>query len=269
MLDERTSLARLRRLAATVGERRGWDFSRMRVERDPTPWEYSHVVQRYLRPSAVVLDVGTGGGEKLLPLALSFGRGVGIDADPTMIQAAEENRQRTHETYHSEYSWRGSGPADRVSFLVMNAEALGFPEGAFDLVLNRHCTIFPGEVVRVLRPGGTFLTQQVGKRNTQNLLAAFGWGPDSFGDDWWQDLPALAEEFRQRGCRIVARGEYDVGYRFLDLESLLFWLKAAPLPEEFDLEKHWRAVERIVTEFRTPRGIETNEHRELLIVKKP
>jgi len=50
--------------------------------------------------------------------------------------------------------------------------------------------------------------------------------------------------------------------------SLLFWLKAVPLPEPFDLEKHWQSVRRILKEHRTERGIETNEHRELLIVEK-
>jgi hypothetical protein len=67
---------------------------------------------------------------------------------------------------------------------------------------------------------------------------------------------------------VVARAEYDVGYYFLDVESFVFWLKAAPLPEDFDVEKHWQQVNQFIKEYRTPRGIETNEHRELLIVQK-
>ncbi len=55
---------------------------------------------------------------------------------------------------------------------------------------------------------------------------------------------------------------------FLDVESLVFWLKAAPLPEDFDVERHWRAVDRIITDYSTERGIKTNEHRELLIARK-
>jgi hypothetical protein len=67
---------------------------------------------------------------------------------------------------------------------------------------------------------------------------------------------------------VIARAEYDVGYYFLDVESFVFWLKAAPLPEDFDVEKHWQQVNQLIKEYRTPRGIETNEHRELLIVQK-
>ena len=67
---------------------------------------------------------------------------------------------------------------------------------------------------------------------------------------------------------MIARAGYDVRYYFLNVASLVFWLKAVPLPEDFDIEKHWRQVDRIIAEYRTPKGIETNEHRELLSVQK-
>jgi hypothetical protein len=78
----------------------------------------------------------------------------------------------------------------------------------------------------------------------------------------------MAIEFEQMGCPIVAKAEYNIRYWFSDIESLVFWLKAAPLPESFDIEKHWRGVNYIIKKYSTPRGIETNEHRELLIIQK-
>ena len=57
-------------------------------------------------------------------------------------------------------------------------------------------------------------------------------------------------------------------YWFRDLESLVFWLKAVPLPEPFDLEKHWEGINYTLRNYNTPRGIETNEHRKLLIGQK-
>ncbi|MEZ4711584.1 MAG: hypothetical protein R3A44_30600 [Caldilineaceae bacterium] len=56
--------------------------------------------------------------------------------------------------------------------------------------------------------------------------------------------------------------------RFLDVESFIFWRKAVPWPEEFAPCKHWQAVNYILENYQTERGIETNEHRELLIVQK-
>jgi SAM-dependent methyltransferase len=41
-------------------------------------------------------------------------------------------------------------------------DSLPFDDAGFDLVLNKHESFSPAEVRRILRPGGTFLTQQVG-----------------------------------------------------------------------------------------------------------
>jgi hypothetical protein len=50
-------LDELKRIAASVGEREGWDFARVRDAREPVPWDYLDVVVRYLRPTDRVLDV--------------------------------------------------------------------------------------------------------------------------------------------------------------------------------------------------------------------
>jgi len=249
------TLKELKRIAASVGERQGWDFSRVRDDRDPVPWGYAGVVRRYLQPSYRVLDIGTGGGERFLALAPYFGTGVGIDVEPAMIQVACENTPPSL--------------ASKISFEVMRAGALQFPDAAFDVVLNRHAPIYVEEIARVLRPTGYFITQQVGVINTQNICSIFGCGPGGgYEGDPLQDTATLIEAFQQNGCTATGRAEYDVRYYFLDVESFVFWLKAVPLPEDFAVEKHWRQVDQIIQEHRTPRGIETNEHRELLIAQK-
>jgi SAM-dependent methyltransferase len=206
MKSDELTLNELKRLADSVGELRGWDFTPVRDARDPVPWDYAEVVSRYLRPTDHVLDVGTGGGERFLALAPRFGSGVGIDADPVMVRTSQENTPPSL--------------ADRVSFERMDAADLGFPDASFDVVLNRHAEVYVTEVARVLRPGGYFITQQVGRQNTLNVLAAFGWGPESFGDGWWQEMADLAEQFRQNGCPLVARAEYNVRTWYLDYGSL-------------------------------------------------
>jgi ubiquinone/menaquinone biosynthesis C-methylase UbiE len=186
-------LEELRRIADSVGEREGWDFSRVRDYTEPTPWDYMEVVQRYLQPSHHVLDVGTGGGEKFLELAPRFGTGIGVDIEPRMIEVAERNRVASR--------------VENVTFRPMRAEVLNFPDATFDVVLNRHSVVQVAEVVRVLKPDGLFITQQVGGRNTQSIFSAFGWG--SNGDFYrrvWeeegsapQDTASLAEQFTSSG----------------------------------------------------------------------
>jgi SAM-dependent methyltransferase len=245
---------KLKQIAESAGDLCGWDFSRVRDERGPVPWEFVDVARRTLSATDGVLDIGTGGGERFLSLAPHFRRGTGTDISPGMIRQAQKNAE--------------AQGVDTIEWLMADGHRLAFADGQFDVVLNRHCRVDPAETVRVLRHGGTFVTQQVARRNTRNILAAFGWTPESFGEGWWQPVEGLAAEFQHLGCRVVAQGEYDVRYWFLDVASLLFWLKAVPLPDALDLEVHWRGVRRIIEEYGTERGIETNEHRELLIVEK-
>ncbi len=251
------TLDELRRIAAEVAPRRGWDFSQVRDDRDPTPWDYSDVVHRYLRPDDRVLDVGTGGGERFLELVPSFGFGVGVDPDPAMIETARENTPMSL--------------AEKVTFIAGRAAALPAPDTSFDVVLNRHAVVDVAEVTRVLRPGGCFITQQVGAQNTFNITSLFGCGPGMGGEQLLphQEIPALADAFQERGCAIVSYATYNAPYYFRDAPSLLFWMQAVGVPPHFDIERDWKSVDYLLTEYITPRGVETNEHRELLIVRVP
>ena len=248
------SLEQIEQISKSVGERVGWDFSRMRTQRAPTPWEYANVVRQFVTDTECVLDIGTGGGERFLTLAPYFRKGVGIDQSTEMIKQAMRNKEVQN--------------VANVDFKLMDANHLEFPDAEMGMVLNRHCSVNVDEIVRVLRSRGYFVTQQVGDRNTLNFLQAFGWTLESFGDEWGQRMEELVLASEQSGCRVVAEAEYDVRYWFCDVESLVFWLKSVPLPEPFDVDKHWEGVNRILNDYKTIQGIETNEHRELLIVEK-
>ena len=248
------TLDALKQIVETNGKLDGWDFSRVRARYDPVPWNYVDVVRQYLKQQDRVLDIGTGGGEIFLSLAPCFGQGIGIDQDPAMITAAKRNQYAL--------------ALENISLLVMEGSALRFDASVFDVVLLRHLRVDVSEIVRVLRRGGYFITEMVGQRSSLNILDAFGWTPSSFGPDWWQTVAQLADQFLLHGCRIVAQAEYNVPYWFCDLESFMFWLMAVPWPEEIELEKHWQNIDRVLETSQTERGIETNEHRGLLIVQK-
>ncbi|HEU0292937.1 MAG TPA: class I SAM-dependent methyltransferase [Anaerolineales bacterium] len=244
----------LKQIVETNGKLDGWNFSRVRARYDPVLWNYVDVVRQYLKPQDRVLDIGTGGGEIFLSLAPYFGEGIGIDQNTAMIEAAKRNQSAL--------------ALDNISLLVMEGSALRFDVGEFDVVLLRHLRVCVSEIVRVLRKRGYFITQMVGQRSSLNILDAFGWTPSSFGSDWWQTVAQLADQFLLHGCRIVAQAEYNVPYWFYDLESFMFWLMSVPWPEEIELEKHWQNINRVLETSQTERGIETNEHRGLLIVQK-
>jgi SAM-dependent methyltransferase len=154
----------------------------------------------------------------------------------------------------------------------MNQQHLEFPNSSFDLVINRQAPFTISEIVRVVKEEGYFITQQVAETNMLNILSEFGWDISALPQS--QNFSAVISQFELLNCRVVAQAEYNVRYFVKDLESLIFWLKAllhksaTGFPESFDLDKHWLVIERIVSKYQTQRGIETNEHRRLLIVQK-
>ncbi len=245
-----------KRIADSASERQGWDFSRMKVDCDPVPWDYKQVAARYLKPTDQVLDVGTGGGETFLQLAPHVHSGIGIDLEAEMVATARRNL----------------GQTTNVRFEQMSIDTLRFENERFDVVLNRQAPISEAEITRVLKVNGYFITQQIGRWNMQNILEAFGWDmahlPQAKG------IETYAESFKAHGCVVVAQGEYNVPYFVSDIESLIFWLKAilhrtaTGFPETFDIERHWPVIDHLISTYQTPRGIATNEHRQLLVVQK-
>lgn len=135
----------------------GWDFSHIygRYEEDEDlPWDYSQVVRRYLRPEHHILDMDTGGGEFLLSLGHPYLLTSATEGYPPNAALCRETLLPLGIDFQEA---DGDGP-------------LPFPNGSFDLVLNRHGDYLPEEVFRVLKPGDLFLTQQVGAENDRDLV---------------------------------------------------------------------------------------------------
>ncbi len=244
----------LKQIVEANGKLDSWNFSRVRAGRDLVPWDYVDVVRQYIKPVDRVLDIGTGGGEIFFSLAPYFGEGVGIDQNPAMIETARRNQSALS--------------IDNISLVRMDGSDFRFDADEFDVVLLRHLRVYVSEIVRVLCPGGDFFAQMIGQRSSLNILNTFGWKPSSFGAGWFQTVTDLADQFRLHGCQIVTKAEYDVPYWFHDLESFLFWLMSVPWPEDIELQKHWQNINQILETSQTGRGIETNEHRGLLVVQK-
>jgi SAM-dependent methyltransferase len=213
--------------------------------RQSVPWDYHDVVLRYLRSSDDVLDVGTGAGERLRDLAPSFARGLGIDADPEMVRLAREDPA-----------------AGNLSFLVCG-ERLELEPGDFDVILNRHAPFNLSAIAARLRPGGYFITQQVGERNMACVKAALGQPPGP--------PPIQRGAITESGLRLLAFMEYDVEYVVRDIGSLIFWLSAldAAHADVDGMSALASAVilNQVLAGNVDERGFVTNEHRYLVIAQ--
>lgn len=242
-------------IADDVGERSGWDFSRMTTEREPVPWDYLEIVSNFLRLTDVVLDIGTGGGERLLSLSNNFGTAVGVDPDPGMVRVARDN----------------AVGRSNVRFLRASAERLApLDDGTFDVVLTRHAPVYVPELDRVTKADGLFICQEVGARNMANIRHAFNTGSDALYLDAQQ---SMLNDLSARGWQLIAEAQYNVHYWVKDVPSLVFWFKAIAganeIPADFSIATHHGVVNALIRQFGSQRGLATNEHRTLTIARKP
>lgn len=188
---------------------KGWDFSHLhgRWEEEDLPWDYRTIIDRYLKPEYQLLDMGTGGGEFLLSLNHPH-------QNTSVTEAWEPNlvlcRQRLE-------------PLGVCVKQVKDDEPLPFEDNRFDLVINRHESYDVKEVKRVLKPGGMFITQQVGEKNDERLshLLISGFQPQFPG----LSLPNESRKFREAGFNIIEENEYFPRLRFLDVGAVVFFAK--------------------------------------------
>lgn len=135
----------------------GWDFShisgRFEEEHD-LPWSYREIVREILRPDAMLLDCETGGGEFLLSLRHPAGRTAAAEGYPPNARLCAERLLPLGIDFRA----------------CPDPAALPWPDGFFDVVLNRHGAFHAPESFRLLKKGGVFITEQVGGDNDRDLV---------------------------------------------------------------------------------------------------
>jgi len=153
--------------------------------------------------------------------------------------------------------------AANLSFRVCGDRFESVPE-TFDVIISRQAPFDLGAVGAHLRPGGYFVTQQVGERNMACVKAALGQAAVP---------PAVQQRaFAGSGLRLLAFLEYDVEYVVRDIESLAFWLGALD-PAHADVDGRSAlasaaALNQILAGNVDERGFVTNEHTYLAVAQR-
>ena len=189
----------------------GWDFSRLsgRMEQTAPPWNYRLQVEEHIKNSHAMLDMGTGGGEFL-------------DSLPNLPAqtCATEGYLPNLPIAQTRLAPKG------VQVRQIQAEnIIPFEDHFFDLVINRHEEYDVNQVFRVLKPGGLFITQQVGGLNDMDINARLG-GPVPAYFHWC--LLKTTNELMVQGFEILKSHEYTGSTRFYDVDSLVYYLKCIP-----------------------------------------
>jgi SAM-dependent methyltransferase len=202
----------------------GWDFSYLdgRMIEEQAPWSYSSRAAELMHQASSVVDLGTGGGERLLKLQNSWPEKVVVTEEyPPNFRLATERL--------SPFG------VQVVDVPLTDVDPMPFSNGEFDLVLNRHSGFNTKDVARILAPGGTFLTQQVHGLWAYDLLAVFGAKPQ------WPDstLEKYVPQLKAAGLTIVNTQEWSGQLSFTDVGAIVYYLKAVPwLVPGFSVDTH-------------------------------
>ena len=232
----------------------GWDFSHIAgryMEGDDLPWDYREEILRYLKPEMRILDIDTGGGEFLLSLGHPHENIAAMENYPPNIELCKEVLLPLGIDFRA-----GDGKGK-----------LPFDDGSFDMVINRHGDFNAEEIYRVLKPGGIFITQQVGADNDRELVELLcGETLIPFPDQY---LNITTRKFEDAGFGILRGEEVFRPIRFFDIGALVWFARIISWEfPDFSVDTHLDNLlnaQRILEEHGSVDG---SIHRFLLVVRK-
>jgi SAM-dependent methyltransferase len=200
----------------------GWDFSWLgaRAVAQPPPWNFASIVERRIERSADLLDLGTGGGEWLASLPRRPARTAATEAWPPNVEVA----RRRLEPLGVEVVAVPAAPDNVEQPLDLSLPALPFADESFSLVVSRHESYIASEVARVLRPGGIFLTQQMGG-DPNGYRAALGLQPV---ERPVFDVELARKQLEAAGLQVLAAESGSAATTFADAGAFAYWLRAIP-----------------------------------------
>jgi SAM-dependent methyltransferase len=195
----------------------GWDFSWFegRATEERPPWGYARLLGARMSalagvPGAAALDLQTGGGEVLAAIPAGPPRLVATESWPPNIEVASRNLARLGALVvpvHDELS------------------GLPFEDASFDLVVSRHPVAVPWEeVARVMKPGGSYLSQEVGDGSVREL-SEFMMGPRPESDGPTRDPKWSVLAAEEAGLAVTNLREFRGRMEFFDVAAAVHFLR--------------------------------------------
>lgn len=232
----------------------GWDFSWLygREITQPSSWDYPALVKARIRDAQSVLDMGTGEGEFFAHLAPFPSVAFATEGFPPNVPIAQARLE----------------PLGVEVVQTFQDGSLPFEDASFDLVLNRHESFSAEEVERILKPGGLFLTQQVGGKNAARLNKLLEDRPEHIYSPW--DLRRASNQILDAGIDILQEQEEFPETIFTDIGAVVYYLKTVPWQiEGFEPAKFMPQLARIDQMIRRDGKLVIPMHRFFIEACKP
>jgi len=229
----------------------GWDFSyvKNRIIEDKLPWNYEEIVEKIFIDKNCLLDMHTGGGELL----------VSLKNLPVKVYATEG--------YEPNIPIADKRLKEKNIILkpLVNVDKIPFDNDFFDIIINRHGSFNINELKRTLQKDGLFITQQVGGLNSIELNMAFETKTMDYVE-WC--LVKNIDMFRKSGMEIIEYSEYIGKMKFMDIGSVVYYLKCIPWQvNDFSIDQYYEKLEILYEIMKKDGFINITMHRFYIIVK--
>lgn len=227
-----------------------WQFDQIKCKTENlTNWDFYQKIKENTNEKSLCLDLGTGGGEKLLRNYPDVGMIIGTDFSKNMIKTATENAKKY--------------PNKKVRFTQMNNLKMAFPKETFDLISARHTIINAQQIYDCLIPDGVIVIEGLNKKDCWEIKEIFGRG-QAYNDEisiYEKDYYDLKEV----GFKNIEKVEILQNEYYETKEDLVALLLKTPILDEFseinnESFEHKPIIENILLEehinkFQTEKGI--------------
>jgi SAM-dependent methyltransferase len=233
----------------------GWDFSWLdgRATEERPSWGYRRLVADRVRSAELVVDLQSGGGEVLSELPSLPKLLVATEGWQPNLSLAADNLQP-----------RGISVVATAS----DQPSLPFRDGCAELVGSRHPIVtWWDEIARILRPEGSYLSQQVGPHSVGELTEFFmGRQPTTSARE-----PRLAQSAAESaGLQVVDLRAERLKTVFYDVGAVVYFLRLVVwIVPDFTVERYWSRLRALHDHIEREGAFIAHASRFLIEARKP
>jgi len=216
---------------------KNWDFSQIKYEEKYlTQWDMYDILRKSSNSQSRILDLGTGGGEKVLTQFPEASEILATDFSEEMIKTANYNLSKSNKR--------------NIKFRQMDNLNMDTSNDYFDVVVARHTCIDAKQIYRTLKTSGMLILRGVDKLDCWQLKRLFGKG-QAYNDS--KPISTIDyENILDAGFRKVELVPIHVREYYKSKEDLLALLLKTPILNDFsetnDLSKLDEYIENNTTE---------------------
>lgn len=199
-------------------EVKNWDFGKIKyIEECLTNWNMYDILNKTATKDSYILDLGTGGGEKLLEYFPEAKEIIGTDFSNKMIKTANNNLKKSNRT--------------NIKFKQMDNLNITTENNYFDIVVARHTCIDAKQIYNTLKSNGILIIRGVDKLDCWELKKLFKRGQA------YNDIKPISlidyENILEVGFKKVELVPIHVREYYETKEDLLALLLKTPILNEF------------------------------------